>query len=38
MKIHPTAIVNPKAEIGRDVIVGPYTIIDEETACIFDGH
>ncbi len=27
-KIHPTAIVNPQAELGRDVTVGPYSIID----------
>ena len=26
-QIHPTAIVDPKAEIGSDVIVGPYAII-----------
>lgn len=27
--IHPTAIVNPKAELDSDVEVGPYTIIGE---------
>ncbi|MGQ9920326.1 MAG: acyl-ACP--UDP-N-acetylglucosamine O-acyltransferase [Desulfobacca sp.] len=27
-EIHPTAIVNPKAELGRGVSVGPYSIID----------
>ncbi len=26
--IHPTAIVNPKAELGANVTVGPYSIID----------
>ncbi|MDZ7315938.1 MAG: acyl-ACP--UDP-N-acetylglucosamine O-acyltransferase [candidate division KSB1 bacterium] len=26
--IHPTAIVNPKAELGENVSVGPYTIIE----------
>ena len=25
--IHPTAIVDPKAEIGRDVTIGPYCVI-----------
>ena len=28
--IHPTAIVNPKAKLGNDVIIGPYAIIEEE--------
>lgn len=28
MKIHPTAIVDPAAELGTDVEIGPYTIID----------
>ncbi|MEZ4871484.1 MAG: hypothetical protein R2827_04390 [Bdellovibrionales bacterium] len=27
MKIHPTAIVDPKAELASDVVVGPYSII-----------
>jgi UDP-N-acetylglucosamine acyltransferase len=27
--IHPTAIVHPKAELGEDVDVGPYSIIGE---------
>ena len=27
MKIHPTAIVDPKAELGEDVEIGPYTIV-----------
>lgn len=29
MNIHPTAIINPKAELGKDACVGPYTIINE---------
>jgi UDP-N-acetylglucosamine acyltransferase len=29
MNIHPTAIVNPEAELGQDVSIGPYTIINE---------
>ena len=28
--IHPTAIVDPKAEIGDDVEVGPFTVIEKE--------
>ena len=27
--IHPTAIVSPRAELGEDVVVGPYSIVDE---------
>ena len=27
MKIHPTAIVDPKANIGANVIIGPYNLI-----------
>ena len=27
MKIHPTAIVDPKAKIGTDVAIGPYAVI-----------
>ena len=29
MKIHPTAIVSPKAEISPDVEIGPYSIIGD---------
>ena len=29
MKIHPTAIVDPGAELGADVKIGAYTIIDD---------
>jgi UDP-N-acetylglucosamine acyltransferase len=32
MKIHPTAIVDPKAELGDDVQVGPYAIIREDVS------
>lgn len=28
-KIHPTAIVSPKADLGEDVRIGPYAIIGE---------
>ena len=30
MSIHPTAIVSPKAELGRNVSIGPYTIIGDD--------
>ncbi|HGE72453.1 TPA: acyl-ACP--UDP-N-acetylglucosamine O-acyltransferase [Candidatus Poribacteria bacterium] len=30
MRIHETAIVHPKAEIGDDVEIGPFSIIDED--------
>lgn len=29
MNIHPTAIVDPKAELGKDISIGPFTIINE---------
>jgi len=28
MSIHPTAIVNPKAELGTNVTIGPFCVID----------
>ena len=28
-KIHPTAIIHPGAELAADVVVGPYSVIDE---------
>lgn len=28
--IHPTAIVSPKAEIGKNVEIGPYAVIDDD--------
>jgi UDP-N-acetylglucosamine acyltransferase len=30
MRIHPTATVDPKADIGADVEIGPYTWIDSD--------
>ena len=37
--IHETAIIYPSAKIGKDVSVGPYAVIDEDTEiaddCIF---
>ena len=28
--IHPTALISPKAEIDKDVTIGPYTIIGDQ--------
>lgn len=40
--IHPTAIVSPEAEIGRDVTIGPYCRIGPRVkignACVFESH
>ncbi|HKA19541.1 MAG TPA: acyl-ACP--UDP-N-acetylglucosamine O-acyltransferase [Blastocatellia bacterium] len=30
MSIHPTAIISPKAELGNNIDVGPYSIIGED--------
>ena len=30
MKIHPTSVVSPRAEIAADVRVGPYAVIEDE--------
>src|SRR5512138_831017 len=47
-KIHPTAIINPKAEIGEDCDIGPYCIVGEHVVLgpgcrlhshvVIDGH
>lgn len=29
-KIHPTAVVSPKAEIGSNVEIGPYSVIEDD--------
>ncbi|OGV57593.1 MAG: acyl-[acyl-carrier-protein]--UDP-N-acetylglucosamine O-acyltransferase [Lentisphaerae bacterium GWF2_52_8] len=36
MAIHPTAIVSPQAEIGKDVEIGPYSIVESDVV-IGDG-
>ena len=39
--IHPTAVVSPEASIGKDVYVGPYTVIGSATigdGCIIDSN
>ena len=30
MAIHPTAIIGKKAGLGKDVEIGPYTIVEDE--------
>lgn len=36
MDIHPSALINKKAEIGKDAVIGPFAII-EENVTIDDG-
>lgn len=46
--IHPTAVVSPRARIGRDCYIGPYSIVGDEVEladgvrleshCVIDGH
>ena len=36
MSIHPTAIIDPKAELGTDVVIGPYCVIGPDVS-IGDG-
>lgn len=48
MKIHPTAVIYPGAQLADDVTVGPYSIIEEHvvvgkgssvgTHCVLKGH
>lgn len=42
MKIHPTAIIDPKAELHESVEVGPYSIIEGNVSIqegtIIEGH
>ena len=42
MAIHPTAIIDPSAQIGADVEIGPYAVIDADTkigdGCFIDAH
>ena len=30
MAIHPTAVIAPGVQIGKDVHIGPYTVIEED--------
>lgn len=42
MNIHSTAIVSPEAKIGRNVTIGPYSVIEADTEigddCYIDAH
>jgi UDP-N-acetylglucosamine acyltransferase len=42
MKIHPTAVIEKKAELGTDVTVGPFAFIDAKTkigdGCVIGPH
>lgn len=42
MKIHPTAVVSPRARLGTGVEIGPYSIIEDEVTigdnCYIDAH
>ena len=42
MSIHPTAVVHPKAIIGKNVEIGPYSVIEEDVKigdnCYIDAH
>jgi UDP-N-acetylglucosamine acyltransferase len=41
-RVHPTAIVDPRAELAADVTVGPYAIVEAGVAlaegCVLHGH
>ncbi len=37
MKIHSTALIHPEAEIGKDVTIGPFSVIDKNVR-IADGN
>ncbi|HEY2826831.1 MAG TPA: acyl-ACP--UDP-N-acetylglucosamine O-acyltransferase [Pirellulales bacterium] len=42
MNIHPLAVVSPKAQIGRDVRIGPFAIVEDDVViddgCRLAGH
>ena len=42
MAIHPTAVIDPAAKIGRNVSVGPYSVIEADCVigddCMIDAH
>lgn len=42
MKIHPTAVINPKARLDKGVIVGPYSVINADVTIgrdtVIDSH
>lgn len=42
MSIHPLALVDPRAEIGRDVQIGPFAVVEAGTVigdgCVLESH
>jgi len=42
MAIHPTAIIDPSAQIGADVVIGPYSVIGAQVTlgarCVLANH
>ena len=42
MSIHPTALISPKARIGRDCVFGPFCVIEDDVeigdGCVFEAH
>jgi UDP-N-acetylglucosamine acyltransferase len=42
VRVHPTAIVDPRAELAADVVVGPYAIVEAGVAlapgCVLHAH
>ena len=48
MTIHPSAVVSPRAQIGEDCFIGPYSVIGDEVSMgagvrieshsVIDGH
>src|SRR5437660_1042632 len=30
-QIHPTAVVDPRAQLGRDVVIGPFCVVEAGT-------
>ena len=42
LSIHPSAIVDPKAELGKDVLIGPFCLVEAGTVigdgCVLDAY
>lgn len=42
MQIHPLAVVHPSAKLGRDVVIGPFSIVERGVVigdeCTLEGH
>src|SRR5579883_1520176 len=40
--VHPSAIVDPRAEVAEDVVVGPYAVVEAGTTiapgCVLHAH